>query len=292
MLTMDHFARCLTLEWISPEQAVAPNLEYYRLTARNAASTAVSDIVAGGQFLAQAIVAAETRKPEMSVLSAHIHFVRTGKVSSQTDVSILEINAGRSFASVQVQFTQSGKPVAHALIQLHVPDDDLIRHSAPMEFVHGVDGRPEDRGAFEFAWPHDVDILDPNEVAPPELPLWVRFKCPRSMPPVMHRALLAFITTFQFVGVAMLPHAGFSAAQSHIGVSSSPMTHQITFHEQPDVSEWLMLEHLVPFAGAGRCHGVGRAFSRDHGLIASFSQDAMLRAIAAPAAAADGRRPL
>jgi len=45
------------------------------------------------------------------------------------------------------------------------------------------------------------------------------------------------------------------------------------------VGEWLLLAHEATYAGRGRIHGRGLVYTGDGRLVATFSQDSMVRAV-------------
>ena len=77
----------------------------------------------------------------------------------------------------------------------------------------------------------------------------------------------------------MRPHVGITEAMAHVTLSTGPMTVDIAFHDEPDVSEWLLYENPAIYAGRGHVQGQGRVFSEAGGLVASYSVHAMVRAL-------------
>ena len=51
------------------------------------------------------------------------------------------------------------------------------------------------------------------------------------------------------------------------------------FHEPFDAREWLLLDQRVPWAGKGRFYGCGNVFTSNGALVASFTQEGLLRAL-------------
>ena len=67
----------LELEDVGDGRFRAPNMDFYAKSSGGAASQAVSDVVAGGQLLSQAIVATTVSQPGKTVKSIHAVFART-----------------------------------------------------------------------------------------------------------------------------------------------------------------------------------------------------------------------
>ena len=79
----------------------------------------------------------------------------------------------------------------------------------------------------------EVDISDPAAVGPPELFVWVRFPGAEAQG-VVGQALLAYATDGFLIGTAMRPHEGVGQALSHVSISTSVLSHTLTFHEPVD----------------------------------------------------------
>ena len=92
------------------------------------------------------------------------------------------------------------------------------------------------------------------------------------------QALLAYATDGFLIGTAMRPHAGIGQSMSHRTISTSVLSHTLTFHEPVDAAAWHLLAHESPYAGRGRSYGRANVFTEDGRLVASFVQDNMVRA--------------
>jgi acyl-CoA thioesterase II len=163
------------------------------------------------------------------------------------------------------------------MVLLNADEPDLIRHADPAP----VAGAPSDGTPGE--WQVDivgaVDIADPDLVGPPELDVWTRFDgAPDD--PVTSQALLAFATDGFLIGTAMRPHPGVGQAQAHVSLSTGVLSHTLTFHEAFSAAEWLLMAQRSTHAGHGRTYGSAQVFRGDGQLVASFVQDAMIRAMA------------
>lgn len=236
-------------------------------------------VVFGGQIMAQTIVAAARTVPEKEVKSAHVVFARGATGSAPLDIEVEPMHAGRAFASVTVTVRQAERLCTRALVLLSAPEPDLIRFGAPAPPVE----RPDDvapSGAHDPAWefriPGNVDVSDPAAVGPPELNVWSRFAGgPFDL--TTSQALLAFASDGFLIGTAMRPHPGVGQALAHVSISTSVITHTLSFHEPFDAGRWVLLAHESPYAGRGRSYGRADAFDEDGRLVASFVQENMIR---------------
>ena len=80
----------------------------------------------------------------------------------------------------------------------------------------------------------------------------------------------------------MRPHEGVSEAQAHVTLSTGILATTIAFHDEVDVTEWLLYANPAIYAGRGLVQGEGRVFARDGRLVASYTVQAMVRAFRTP----------
>jgi acyl-CoA thioesterase len=240
------------------------------------------DVVDGSQILAQSIVAACKSVPGKSVRSAHMIFSRAASVHAPLQLEADVTHAGRSFASVTVTARQGGKPCARGLLLLDRDTPDLIRHAAVMPAVAGPDEAPPyDMGVtgrelriVDGAYTGDPDA----KLGPPELHAWLRY---REAPPeaYLNQALVAHFTGHLSIATALRPHAGLGEALAHRSLSTGVLALTISFHDPVHADEWMLYAHESTHAGRGLVYARAQIFARDGRLLASFSQEAMLRAI-------------
>jgi acyl-CoA thioesterase-2 len=238
-------------------------------------------VVFGGQILAQTIVAASTVDPSKVLKSVHTVFARGADGSQPLDLEVEALHVGRALASATVTIRQGDRLCTRSLALLSAPEPDLIRHGAPAPEV----GQPEDakplHGAGEF-WElrvvGEVDISNPDEIGPAELFVWVRFPGAKASG-MIGQALLAYATDGFLIGTAMRPHAGIGQSMAHVSISTSVLSHTLTFHEQVDAGEWHLLAQESPYAGGGRTYGRANIFTQDGRLVGSFVQDNMVRSM-------------
>jgi acyl-CoA thioesterase II len=157
--------------------------------------------------------------------------------------------------------------------------DDAIRDVVVMPEVPG----PEDAVPFDFGVTgRDLRVVDaaydpdPDRVGPPEIHAWVRFRDPPA-DPVLHTALLAQSTTHWTIAAAMRPHAGFGEADAHRTRSTGVMQASVAFHDDVDVTEWLLYTNRAIWSGRGLAQGEGHVFTRDGRLVASYTAQVMVR---------------
>lgn len=237
------------------------------------------NVVFGGQILAQTIMAAGTIDPTKALKSVHTIFARGADRDQPLDVEVEAMHVGRALASATVTVRQGDRLCTRSLALLSAEEPDLIRHATSAPDVGGPDDAPASHGIgafWELRVVGAVDISDPEAVGPPELFVWVRFPGSGATGPA-GQALLAYATDGFLIGTAMRPHAGVGQAMAHVAISTSVLSHTLTFHEPVEAGEWHLLAHESPYAGRGRTYGRANVFSVDGRLVASFVQDNMVR---------------
>jgi acyl-CoA thioesterase II len=230
--------------------------------------------------LAQAIVAAAKRFPEKSVRSVYAVFARAVMVSAgPVELEIDVISEGRSTATAIVAAKQNGKRCITVTVLLDVPTADVIRHhlSRP-EVAAPADANvsPMPMVGRELRLVDVVDVNSPDEVGPPELYAWLHYD-PIPARDDLAKALIAYFTGHLGISTTMRAHKGIGTAQSHLTVSTAPMTVSVSFHEPVRWDGWLLYTHESTQVGAGMSYVRGAVHTEEGELIASFAQDALIR---------------
>ncbi|TDB87460.1 acyl-CoA thioesterase II [Actinomadura sp. KC216] len=259
------------------------------------------DVVFGGQLIGQCAVAAARAEPAAGkrIKTVHALFARTASKASPIDFEVEFLHAGRTMASATVTVTQCGRLCARAMALLTADDDDLIRHAAPMPAVEppeALEAVTDPYVGRELRVAGGADLngstrpgADPT-ADPTELSVWTRMPGDTSAEQAVAQGMLAHASAGFLIGAAMRPHPELTIVDAHDRFSTGILGHSVTFHEEADMSDWILLAHESPYAGRGRSYGRGHAFARDGRLVASFAQDAIIRSFATgPGTAADGR---
>jgi len=238
--------------------------------------------VFGGELLGQAIMAAALRVPGKRVKSVQAIFARGADAREPVDIRVEPMHDGRSFGSASVTFSQGDRLCTRALVLLDTADPDVVRHQPDAPAVEAPDPQAAEvnrAAAPEAIVVGGVDVRDPGAVGPATLQLWVRFAGAPNDDPNLARALLAFATDGWLIGTAMRPHEGIGQSMAHKTLATGVLSHALVFHQDLDASEWHVIDHESVFAGGGRCYGRANVFTAQGALVASFTQEALLRAI-------------
>jgi acyl-CoA thioesterase len=243
-------------------------------------------VVDGSQLLAQAIVACSKTFPCHTARSAHAVFLRVADDQRPLWFEVEVLHEGRTFASAVVSVLQDERRCASVTVLMDVVQPDVIRHGSPMPPV----GSPTD--AIPCVMPMDgrelrLDGLknpdDPNEVGPPILDAWLHYE---SVPPepALAKALLSHFTGHLSISTTMRPHQGIGTSMAHHDLSTGVMAISVTFHEPVAWEGWLLYHHESVQVGSGMSFVRGQVFTEQGVILASYSQDGMIRAFAPDAA--------
>lgn len=236
-------------------------------------------VVEGSQVLAQAIVAAGKRFPEKSVRSAHAVFARAVVVGPPVELTIDVVAEGRTTATAVISAMQNGKRCITVTVLADVPSADVIRHHLPKpDVVAPADALPSEMPMVgrQLRLVDVADVNSPDEVGPPELYAWLHYD-PIPGRDELAKALIAYFTGHLGISTTMRAHAGIGTAQSHLTVSTAPMTISVSFHEPLGWGGWILYTHESTQVGAGMSYVRGAVHTEEGELLASFAQDALIR---------------
>jgi acyl-CoA thioesterase-2 len=247
------------------------------------------NVVDGSQILAQSLVAAGKALPGRTVRSAHALFVAAARPAKVLEFTVTPVRAGRSFASATVTVSQGDRTCVTATVLLDHPQPDLIRHdrctgpaAAGPEAAHPAAMRlPGRQLRIEDVRDHN----SPDETGPPVLDAWLHYDTVPARDD-LRRALLAHFTGHLSISTTFRAHQGIGTAQAHHTVSTAVMGIGITFHDPVEWDGWLRYHHESSYAGAGMSYVRGQVLTSGGRLIASFTQDAMIRALEPTSASA------
>lgn len=121
-----------------------------------------------------------------------------------------------------------------------------------------------------------VDHWVISEKREPLAHCWFRTVARLPDEPRIHRAVLAYASDMQLLATSTLPH-GLTWYRDELKAAS--LDHAIWFHEPFRADEWLLYVTDSPWAGGARGFARGSIFSADGRLVASTSQEGMIRPV-------------
>ncbi len=249
--------------------------------------------VFGGQVLGQALAAASRTVEGRSVHSLHAYFLQWGDVNAPIVYEVDRARDGGSFSSRRVVAIQHGAQIFNMAASFQVPESGL-EHQAAMPAVPGPDSLQDivelarARGGdlparmqrlLNYRRPFIVKPVQPGQFLAPEKlepakHVWMKAVDRLPDDEFIHNALLAYISDYELIGTATLPH-GLHASRG--GLQMASLDHAMWFHRNLRVDEWLLFDLESPNASGGRGLARGQVFRQDGTLVASLAQEGLIR---------------
>jgi len=247
----------------------------------------------GGHILAQALMAASHTVPsDRPAHSLHGYFLLPGE-HIDLEYQVERIRDGRSFSTRRIVAIQRGREIFEAMASFHVPEYG-VAHQFDMLDVQGPEGleresvqiqRMKDRLPPRYQAPNvapigieyrrvqPYDFLDPKPYTGVNS-IWMRAVGSLPDDPAMHRAVLAYASDHGLLMTPMMQHAlSFVLGQ----VVPASLDHAMWFHRDFRVDDWILYQTDSPAAHGARAFCRGNFFARDGRLIASVTQEGMMR---------------
>lgn len=249
--------------------------------------------VFGGQVLGQALMAASRTVEGRLCHSLHAYFLRPGNHSMPIDYEVQRVRDGGSFSVRRVIARQGGKEILtgsmsfqvaeigfeHQMDQPDAPAPDTLKSEAEWGKLIAPHVPEKMRESLTRDRPIEIRPVDPvnpfkPEKRPPHKQSWFRAQGHLPDDPVLHRCLLTYASDFQFLGTSLNPH-GVTFMSKNLQVAS--LDHAIWFHRDFRMDEWLLYDKDSPSASAGRGFNRGNFFNQSGALVASTTQEALIR---------------
>jgi acyl-CoA thioesterase len=244
-------------------------------------------VVEGSEILGKAVVAAMRASGGRRVVNANMFFLRAADAHQPVPIELRDLTNGRTFTAYEATAAQNGRLCASGQLLLDATASDVMRHTANAPEVPG----PYDAEAFDMGVTgRELRVVDgaytgdPDApVGPPVIDAWVRFgEVPND--DAIHAGLLVQFSGHMSIAAALRPHAGVGQDQAHRTLSTAVNAINVSLHANARVDRWLLYRHLSTFAGDGMTHSECRVHDEDGALIASFTNDCMVRGFATAAA--------
>ncbi len=249
--------------------------------------------VFGGHVIGQALVAASRTVKDRLPHSLHAYFMRPGDPSVPIIYDVDLLRDGRSFATRNVVARQHGRPIYQMAVSFMVkeehfdhqtvmpdvplPEDLPNEHQRRKGLVHLLPETDHERFLSERSIEiRPIDAPDPPTHDPGE-PLrryWARTLQPLPSEFTEHESVLAYASDMTIAETALAPH-GQTWYSDEIVTAS--LDHSMWFHREFRADEWLLFDQWAPSAMGGRGLNFGNIFTEDGRLVASMSQEGMMR---------------
>jgi len=251
--------------------------------------------VFGGQVLGQALSAAQHTIDGRVAHSLHAYFLRRGDMNAPIIYEVDRARDGGSFSNRRVVAIQHGRPIFNLAASFQNPEPG-IEHRADMPDVPGPGGLKDiadvasglgdklqekmhrfltDKRPFEFRPVETPHFLN-REPQQPLKHVWIRAvdKLPDNR--ALHQNLLAYVSDYELLGTATLPH-GLPFGRGRVIMAS--LDHALWFHREFAIDQWLLYAMESPNASGARGFARGQLFTEDGTLVASTAQEGLVRVV-------------
>ena len=248
----------------------------------------------GGQVLGQSLSAAsQTVEEDRHVHSLHGYFLRPGDAGLPVVYQVDRVRDGGSFSTRRVTAIQKGKPIFTCSASFQY-DEEGFEHQAPMPQIVGPENLPSELELAQqrahlvpeavhdkFLRPKPIEFRpvtaeDPYNPKPGEPVKYVWFRADGTLndAPALHKYMLAYASDFNLLTTSLKPHAK-TVWQRDMQVAS--LDHSLWFHNDLRADDWLLYAMDSPWAGNSRGFSRGSIFNRAGQLVASVSQEGLIR---------------
>lgn len=250
--------------------------------------------VFGGQVIGQALVAAQrTVDPQRRIHSLHGYFMRPGDPQVPIIYEVDRIRDGNSFTTRRVVAIQHGKAIFSMSGSFQVIESGLEHFLAMPDIVSPetlpsekelaeqyIDHAPENVRSY---WlrdrpveirPVDMTHYLSNRKLEPAQNIW--FRATGTLPdnPAIQEAVLAYASDMTLLDTSLFAH-GRAVFDPALQVAS--LDHAMWFHRPFKLDQWHLYTQDSPNASGARGFTRGSIYSRDGTLIASTTQEGLIR---------------
>ncbi len=247
----------------------------------------------GGQVLAQGLRAACRTVEEREPHSLRAYFMRAGDSSRPVLYEVERIRDGRSFTTRRVVAIQQGQAIFSMDVSLQTPEDGFD-HAHPMPNVPPPEELEDDMAVVARLSERDPGLSPmAGRARPFEMrsvfplgsdawrlnrfwnPVWIRFAAAvDENDGALSRCLLAYASDMGMVSTAGLPHM---QRQPRTALQMASLDHALWIHRAVPINEWLLFHKRTSAAQGARGLVHAELFARDGALVASVSQEGLIR---------------
>ena len=251
--------------------------------------------VYGGQVIAQAMVAAsKTISSDRQAHSLHGYFLRPGNPEIPILYKVDPLRDGKSFTTRRVVATQKGEAIFTLAASFQVEEEGLEHQLGMPEITQPEELIDEDQtisNELEKGPDHlndfftsslvqirQVEPWDPirAEKTPPRQLSWMRTRETLPKDNLAHQCVLAYLSDYTILNTAS-KHHGISYFQDNVHIVS--LDHSMWFHKEFAADEWLLYVQDSPSASGSRAFTRGLIYNLSGNLVASSSQEGLMREI-------------
>lgn len=243
----------------------------------------------GGQVLGQTLVAAaRTVAPTRQIHSLNAYFLRPGTTDAPLDFAVERVRDGGTFSNRRVVARQGEREIFMMTSSFQEPEEGLDHSAAEPTDVAVPEASPSLREVLQRRFGATMrmlsewDALDVRLAVRPDrtefggsMKAWVRTKQPMPDDPVLHSAVLAYLSDITLLSVTTVPHEVEFLSPT---MQAASIDHVMWFHRPVRVDEWLLYDMISPSASHARGFATGRLFQRGQA-VASCAQEGLIRVV-------------
>jgi acyl-CoA thioesterase II len=242
----------------------------------------------GGQVLGQTLVAAQRSVAQDRLIhSLNSYFLRPGSPDEPLTFEVEVVRDGHTFSNRRVVTKQGDTTIFVMQASFHESEPGL-EHTAkqPYQGLTPPAEAPSLRAILEERFGTHIetlsewDALDVRLASEPgvddhgaHLQAWVRTKSEMPPEPVLHNAVLAYLSDITLLSVTTIPH---EVQLMSPNLQSASIDHSMWFHRPVKTDQWLLYEMNSPSAAGARGFCSGRLYQNGV-TVASCAQEGLLR---------------
>lgn len=252
--------------------------------------------VFGGQVMAQAIWAMnQTVSENRYCNSFHSYFILPGNLNKPIYFKVEHIRDGGSFSVRRVIAEQDerviffmgasfqGEEVGynHQIKMPQVPHhSDLYSWDQVYEELKGLMPKVIEQflsieRPITFK-PTEMNNPTERKKMPPTQNIWFKIKGEVENNNIINRSILSYISDYNILTTTLHPHADIA----HMGnTQMATLDHSMWFFRDFDINDWFLFSIETPSSSGARGFARGHIFTEDGILIASVSQEGLMRII-------------
>ncbi|MBD0823809.1 acyl-CoA thioesterase [Aestuariibaculum marinum] len=254
--------------------------------------------VFGGQVLAQAINAASRTDVKDRILhSMHAYFLEAGDLTKPIEYNVSIVRDGGSFSVRRVTAAQEGTTIFILSASFHKEEEGYNHQiempkgiKQPEELLSWTDMLNQFGDAIPSRTKSFIEVERPIEFKPVEvvnpfnkedLPSFthVWFKLNGDASSLDHatkQQILTYISDYNILAAAMNRHA----SKAHYGnTQTASLDHSMWYFRDFDFNDWMLYSIESPNTSNARGFARGNIFTRDGKLVASVTQEGLMRPI-------------
>ena len=250
--------------------------------------------VYGGQVIAQGLSAASHTVENRPCHSLHAYFLRPGDRSKPIIYDVDIARDGRSFSSRRVTAIQNGKQILNMALSFQVEETGL-EHAEEMPDVPApetlkslqelqsdiIDKIPEEfrenilrKRAYEVRPVTPMDYLNPKPIETLNN-VWIRLTDDTIPDDLDHqRLVLTYMSDLTLLDSGLRVHG---KDYMNTDLQTASLDHALWIYHPYKIVDWLLFSQHSPVTGAGRGLNFASIYTRDGKLVASASQEGLMR---------------